>query len=64
MAGLLKRGWTEIPEVMGSTVLALVGIGMGCIGVYRSLQDGGDLKRYKFSYTGKFIKIEIYMQDI
>ncbi|KYB27682.1 uncharacterized protein NdufA3 [Tribolium castaneum] len=50
--GLLKRGWHEIPDVMGSGVMALIGLGLGAISfhLYYNVKDG-DNRRYKIEYT-------------
>lgn len=48
---LLKQGWNEIPEVVGSSVVALVGIGLAGIGLYNYYSKDGDNRRYKMSYV-------------
>ncbi|XP_046398855.1 uncharacterized protein LOC124165465 [Ischnura elegans] len=48
--GLLKRGWHEIPEVMASTGLALIGLGLGCVGLSIYYSKDGNNRRYKNSY--------------
>jgi hypothetical protein len=55
VGGVLKKGWDEIPEVIASSVLALVGLGLGGIGVYNYYAKDGDNRRYKLEYTGKII---------
>ena len=52
VGGVLKKGWDEIPEVIASSVLALVGLGLGGIGVYNYYAKDGDNRRYKLEYTG------------
>lgn len=44
---LLKQGWTEIPEVIASTGLAVVGAVCGGIACYRYVKNDGDNRRYK-----------------
>lgn len=48
---LLQQGWTEIPEVLSTTGVALVGITLGVIGCYKYAQNDGDNKRYKMTYV-------------
>ncbi|XP_028157705.1 uncharacterized protein LOC135086937 [Ostrinia nubilalis] len=48
---LLKQGYNEIPEVLASTGLALVGIGMATIGCYNYIKSDGDNRRYKMTYV-------------
>ncbi|XP_045503024.1 uncharacterized protein LOC123699988 [Colias croceus] len=48
---LLKQGYDEIPEIYASTVMGLIGIGLGCVGVYRYNKNDGDNRRYKQLYT-------------
>lgn len=49
--GLLMRGWNEIPEVMATTVLALVGVGIGTGSLWYYYKKDGDHKKYKLHYT-------------
>jgi len=47
---LLKRGWNEIPEVMASSCLAVLGFAMAGYAVYLdSKPDKG--RRYRLNYT-------------
>lgn len=55
VGGVLKKGWDEIPEVIASSVLALVGLGLGGIGIYNYYAKDGDNRRYKLEYTGKYM---------
>ncbi|KAG6458393.1 hypothetical protein O3G_MSEX010834 [Manduca sexta] len=48
---LIQQGWNEIPEVLASTGLALVGIGMGIAGCYKYYKEDGDNRRYKMTYV-------------
>ncbi|XP_069188059.1 uncharacterized protein NdufA3 isoform X2 [Procambarus clarkii] len=48
---LYRQGWAEIPEVMASSVVALVGIGFMGIGSYLYIKYDGDRKRYRYHYT-------------
>lgn len=51
LIGLIKRGWHEIPEVMGSGVLALVGLGISAWSLNLYYAKDGDNRRYKEQYT-------------
>lgn len=48
---LLKRGWNEIPEVLGGTFMALIGIGLGCTGLAIYKSKDGDNRKHKFEYV-------------
>ncbi|KAI5635825.1 hypothetical protein NE865_11427 [Phthorimaea operculella] len=48
---LLKQGWHEIPEVIASTGLAFVGIGLAALGLYNYAKNDGDNRRYKMTYV-------------
>ncbi|KOB71790.1 hypothetical protein OBRU01_13126 [Operophtera brumata] len=48
---LLQQGWQEIPEVLATTGVALVGVALGVIGCYNYAQNDGDNKKYKMSYV-------------
>lgn len=48
---LLQQGWNEIPEVIGTTGLALVGMGLATIGCYNYVKQDGDNRRYKSTYV-------------
>lgn len=49
--GLLKRGWNEIPEVVGSTGIALIGLVIGGVGLVNYYAKDGDNRRYKSTYV-------------
>ncbi|CAO1396467.1 unnamed protein product [Diamesa hyperborea] len=51
LVGLIKRGWNEIPEVVGSSVVGLVGIGLAGIGLVNYYRKDGDNRRYKHTYV-------------
>nr|CAI5816877.1 unnamed protein product [Callosobruchus analis] len=51
LVALFKRGWNEIPEVVGSTFMALVGVGFAATTLYRYYKNDGDNRRYKDRYT-------------
>lgn len=59
VGGVLKKGWDEIPEVIASSVLALVGLGLGGIGLYNYYAKDGDNRRYKMEYTGQYIYVKL-----
>lgn len=48
---LLQQGWHEIPEVLATTGVALVGVALGVVGCYNYVNNDGDNKRYKTSYV-------------
>ncbi|XP_026752498.1 uncharacterized protein LOC113512780 [Galleria mellonella] len=48
---LLKQGWNEIPEILATTGLAFVGIGLATIGCYNYTKNDGDNRRYKMTYV-------------
>lgn len=47
MVALFKRGWNEIPEVVGSTVVALIGGVIGSYGLWNYYRLDGDNRRFK-----------------
>ncbi|XP_023020801.1 NADH:ubiquinone oxidoreductase subunit A3 [Leptinotarsa decemlineata] len=51
IVALWKRGWHEIPEIMGSSIMGLMGIGMTVASVYYYYAKDGDNRRYKERYT-------------
>lgn len=44
---LFKRGWHEIPEVVGSSGVAIVGLVLAAVGVANYYRNDGDNRRYK-----------------
>lgn len=48
---LLIRGWNEIPEIIGSSALMLVGAGIAVYSGIRYVQMDGEKRRYKMFYT-------------
>lgn len=51
LIGLFKRGWHEIPEVVGSTFFLFAGLGFVGASLYLYSQKDGDNRRYKDQYT-------------
>lgn len=51
LVSLFKQGWHEIPEVVGSSIIAIIGLGFGAVGLYRYQTYGGERRRYKAFYT-------------
>lgn len=47
LVALFKQGWNEIPEVLGSGVVALIGCGLGGFGLWKYYADDGDNRRFK-----------------
>lgn len=48
---LWKRGWNEIPEVMGSGLYAVLGVFLGSFGLYKYYARDGDNRKYKAFYV-------------
>lgn len=51
LVGLFKQGWNEIPEVVGSSVMAVIGLGLAAIGVAGYYAKDGDNRKYKSTYV-------------
>ncbi|XP_049777154.1 uncharacterized protein LOC126174819 isoform X1 [Schistocerca cancellata] len=51
VVALFKRGWNEIPEVIGSSFMALIGFGLAGVGLYNYYSHDGNNRRYKELYT-------------
>ncbi|XP_018336518.1 uncharacterized protein LOC108745011 [Agrilus planipennis] len=49
--GLFKRAWHEIPEIVGSSFMGLIGIGCAIAGVYNYNKRHGNVRKYKTRYT-------------
>ena len=49
--GLLKRAWNEIPDIVGGSVLAIIGLGLAGIGLTTYYANDGDNRRYKLGYV-------------
>lgn len=47
LVALFKRGWNEIPEVVGSGVIAVIGLGIGSFGLWKYYAEDGDNRRFK-----------------
>lgn len=50
IVGLFKRGWNEIPEIVASGILGLVGIGITIYACRKDIQRG-PYRPNKLSYT-------------
>jgi len=48
---LFKRGWNEIPEVIGSTFMAFIGIGLTGAALVNYYNKDGDNRKHKLEYT-------------
>ncbi|CAH2267829.1 jg5765 [Pararge aegeria aegeria] len=48
---LLQQGWTEIPEIMASSGLAITGLVLGTYACYEYVKNDGDNRRYKKVYV-------------
>lgn len=51
LSALIKRGWNEIPEVIGSSVIAIIGLGLAGVGLTNYYRKDGDNRRYKATYV-------------
>uniref|UniRef100_A0A1B0D6S6 Uncharacterized protein n=1 Tax=Phlebotomus papatasi TaxID=29031 RepID=A0A1B0D6S6_PHLPP len=51
IVGLFRQGCHEIPEVMGSCALGLLGIAIGTVALHRYNKRDGDNRRYKLDYV-------------
>lgn len=51
LVGLFKRGWNEIPEVIGSTFMGLIGLGLMGTALTNYYKKDGDNRKYKFDYV-------------
>lgn len=51
LAQLWRQGWTEIPEILSSTGLAILGIGLAVAGLRNYYINDGDNRRYKKTYV-------------
>lgn len=49
LVALFKRGWNEIPEVVGSSFMGVLGLGLAFAGVYNYYSKDGDNRRFKSS---------------
>jgi hypothetical protein len=47
----LLEGWNEIPEVIGSTGMAILGMGFASFGLWNYYRKDGDNRRYKFQHV-------------
>ena len=47
VVALFKRGWSEIPEIMGSSFMGLVGLGFSAIGTYLYYKNEAWNRPYK-----------------
>lgn len=47
LVALFKRGWNEIPEVVGSGVIGVIGCFFGGYGLWRYYANDGDNRRFK-----------------
>ncbi|KAK7790317.1 hypothetical protein R5R35_010305 [Gryllus longicercus] len=51
LGALIKRGWNEIPEIMGSSCIALIGLAIGGYTIYKYQGWDGQYRQYRMSYT-------------
>lgn len=51
LVALFKRGWNEIPEIIGSTFMAFIGLGLTAAALQTYYAKDGDNRKHKFQYT-------------
>lgn len=51
LVALFKRGWNEIPEIIGSSFMALIGLGLSAYTLHDYYAKDGDNRKHKFEYT-------------
>ncbi|EDS36871.1 conserved hypothetical protein [Culex quinquefasciatus] len=51
LSALFKRGWHEIPEVIGSSAMAIIGLGLTAIGLTNYYRKDCDNRRFKLDYV-------------
>lgn len=49
--GIIKKAWNDLPDIVGGSVLALIGLGLAGIGLARYYANDGDNRRYKYTYV-------------
>lgn len=47
LVALFKRGWNEIPEVVGSGVIGVIGSFLGGFALWKYYANDGDNRRFK-----------------
>lgn len=50
VVALIKRGWNEIPEIVGSSVMAVIGLGLGITGLAIAERKKPTARKHKFEY--------------
>lgn len=50
LGALIKRGWNEIPEILGSSFMALIGVGLGVAGIAIYESKKPNARIHKFEY--------------
>lgn len=51
LVSLFKKGWNEIPEIIGSSFMGILGTIILSGAVYHYYQKDGDNRRYREVYT-------------
>lgn len=51
LVALFKRGWNEIPEIIGATFMGLIGLGLSATALKIYYDKDGDFRRHKLQYT-------------
>lgn len=47
LVALFKQGWNEIPEVVGSGFMGVIGFGFGLYGLHKYYSEDGENRRFK-----------------
>lgn len=51
LGGLFKKAWNEIPEVVGSSFMGVIGLVMIGYGIKEYYAKDGDNRKHKMQYT-------------
>lgn len=51
LVALFKRGWNEIPEIIGSSFMALIGLGFMGTALKVYYDKDADFRKHKLEYT-------------
>lgn len=51
LVALFKRGWNEIPEIVGSSFMGIIGLGIAALALKVYYDKDADFRRHKLEYT-------------
>lgn len=51
LVALFRRGWHEIPEIIGASFMGIVGLGFAGAALKIYYDKDGDFRRHKLQYT-------------